>query len=635
MAGSSAVPTIAGNEDLYRLLVEASPLPTWITDETTGRFLLVNTAALHAYGYTRDEFLAMSIDVLRKDGRLSDVELRSTRVSIGDVSAVVTHVLDQDHHQRRVEHALVESEQLHRELIENASDVITVIDQAGTMTYCSASVERLLGHSPSDIVGQQVVTFVHPDDHQIVLDSILHHRANPGVRHSSEIRFRHADGSWRRFEAVGAATVPNPGALRIVVNARDVTDRRDAEEHQRALARALAAAHQAAEAATVAKSEFLATMSHEIRTPLNAVLGLTEHLLDTTLSAEQRRHLQMVHDAGDVLLILVNDILDLSKIEADRIVLEAMPLALSWVAHGAVALFTPQAEARGLSLRVEIGPDVPGFVRGDPTRIRQVLTNLISNAVKFTEHGEIVVGVTTTAVSGTTAGVRVSVRDTGVGIPADKLDSLFTAFQQLDNSTTRTHGGSGLGLTISRRLVRLMGGELSVTSELGKGSDFSFSLTLPIEVRGARGAEASSGPTPTADAVAPAAAEQMAPLRILLAEDNPVNQQVALAILRKRGHHLTVVDDGQQALDAAALGGYDIILMDIHMPNLDGIAATAAIRQLSQGASVPIVAVTADASPAERERCLAAGMDDFLTKPYTAKALYSIAEATVARRRTT
>jgi signal transduction histidine kinase/CheY-like chemotaxis protein len=383
--------------------------------------------------------------------------------------------------------------------------------------------------------------------------------------------------------------------------------------------RRLSAAQAQAEAANAAKSAFLATMSHEIRTPLNGVLGMAQAMAGETLTQRQQERLSVIRQSGESLLAILNDILDLSKIEAGKLELEIVDFDLSELARGAYSAFTAIANKKGLSFALDTREAV-GRYRGDPSRIRQVLYNLISNALKFTEVGE--VRVTALYKYGT---LSLTVEDTGPGIAPDSLPKLFGKFDQLDSSTTRRFGGTGLGLAICRELAQLMGGQMTVTSELGRGS--TFTLLIPLERIGDE----------QAPAPAPPVEEEAAPLalRVLAAEDNAVNQLVLKTLLHQLGVDPHIVEDGKAALEAWETGEWDVILMDVQMPEMDGVAATAAIRAreaVTGRARTPIIALTANAMSHQVQGYEAAGMDGFVPKPIQIATLYGALQSALDER---
>ncbi|MFC0239894.1 hybrid sensor histidine kinase/response regulator [Rhodopseudomonas telluris] len=370
---------------------------------------------------------------------------------------------------------------------------------------------------------------------------------------------------------------------------------------------------EAAEAASAAKSSFLAMMSHEIRTPMNAVLGLASNLLDTRLDAEQRQAVIGIHDAGDSLLEILDDILDFSKLEAGRLSLELIPFSPRKIVEHPLYVIGPRAAAKGLTIRTELSEELPEALMGDPGRIRQVMLNLISNAVKFTPSGTIVVAAECLANDGTSARIQWTVSDTGIGIDPEKIESLFSDFVQADSSIRRRFGGSGLGLAISRRLVEQMGGKISVTSTPGQGSTFRFALTFPV-----------TADMPPSEEDHQAQYQQLSariaaggrPLRLLIVDDNPTNRAVAVGMLNEFAIQSNTACDGTEAITAATNFNYDVILMDMRMPEMDGLEATRAIRAKGGAlATVPIIAFTANAFGEDKEACREAGMTDYIAKP--------------------
>lgn len=377
----------------------------------------------------------------------------------------------------------------------------------------------------------------------------------------------------------------------------------------------------AAETANAAKSTFVAMMSHEIRTPMNAVLGLATTLLETDLSVEQREFVRTIHDAGDNLLEILNDILDFSKLESGKLSLEHIPFLPEAMARNAVNIIGPRAAAKTLTVRVIEGPDLPSAVVGDAGRIRQIILNLVSNAVKFTARGEIVISTRCVWSHNGHARIEWAIEDTGIGIAAEKVGLLFSDFFQADNSISRRFGGSGLGLVICKRLVDLMGGEINVASMPQKGSTFSFALTLPVTEGIARDTDEQAGEERLSAMIRGLGR----PLRVLIVDDDPTNRLVAVSMLKAFDIQTNTACDGSEAVTAASHFNYDLILMDVRMPEMDGLEATRAIRARGgRLTSVPIVALTANAFPEDINACKDAGMNDIIVKPTRKKALIEI-----------
>jgi signal transduction histidine kinase len=424
------------------------------------------------------------------------------------------------------------------------------------------------------------------------------------------------DPDWHHF---GLALVEATlfGGLVLFVRIRGYRNIQTLRMRDQVLAQHLREANESALIAVRAKSEFLANMSHEIRTPMTAMLGMTELLQLSNLDAQQREFTTTIERSGNTLLQLVNDILDFSKIEAGQVALEEVGFDLPHLLQEIQELFALKAQQRGLALLVECESPLASRYRGDPTRITQVLVNLVGNALKFTHQGHVKIGVRSKPLDDEQAYVEIAVEDTGIGLPADQLTRVFEAFTQADASTTRKYGGTGLGLAISSRLARLMGGDISVRSEPGKGSTFTLSLILRV----ALGRATMPAPALALDAVKYQA-------RILLVEDNDDNQNLARELLSRMGCEVEIVGDGKQALARLEEASFDLVLMDCHMPRMNGYDATREIRrrEAGNGKHTTIVALSASVLPEERARCMEVGMDDYVAKPFSGKDLQQVLE---------
>ena len=470
---------------------------------------------------------------------------------------------------------------------------------------------------------------VHPDDWPVIEASLLPHLRGETDSYRCEHRLRHRDGHWVWVLDAGQVVERDAQghAVRALGIHLDISDRRQAldaleasrrelearvQERTQALARATAEAH----AANEAKSAFLANISHEIRTPMNAIVGLTRLLARSAHDAEEAGRIARIEVAAEHLMTLIGDVLDLSKIEAGRMTLEQLPLDLPALLEDALGLFALPAQAKGIALRLHTA-GVPEGLLGDPTRLRQAVLNLVGNAVKFTERGAVVLDVRVLDETADAVRLRFEVTDTGPGISAEVAQRLFGAFEQGDASTARRHGGTGLGLAITRRLAEMMGGEVGLTSEPGCGSTFWFTARL---ARDPQPAVHDPAPAPPCPSAADRVRRLYAGRQVLLVEDNPVNQEIALAVLAQGGLDVRVADDGASALQLAQAGPVDVVLMDLHLPDMDGFEITRRLRQA--GVTAPVLAVTASALPLERSQCIAAGMVDFVTKPLDPEALH-------------
>lgn len=627
----------------YQTILQTTQDGFWIID-VLGCFLEVNDAYCRLIGYSREELLAMRIADIeanetpaevqahiqalmslgsayfetrhrRRDGKIIDIEVSTTYLAHCQSKFLV--FLRDITERKQVEAAL----QLSNERFNLAADAARIgvwdYDLTQDRLEWSKSMYRLYQLDPttSPISYAHWLQCVLPADRERIqheLEQIL----QSGAKLDSEFRIRWPTGEVRHLHALAQIQRNQQGtAQRIIGINLDISAAKQAEA-------AIIAAKEQAESANQAKSRFLANMSHEIRTPMNAILGLTQLVLDTDLAPLQRDNISKVYQSSKALLEILNDILDYSKIEADRLEIAHQRFSVATVIDHVTALFTPRIQQQGLSLRTQIAPDLPDAVIGDALRLTQVLNNLMDNAIKFTEQGEIMLQAQLSTQH--THGYRLEfhVHDSGIGLSEQQQAGLFQPFSQVDGSITRHYGGTGLGLAICRRLVELMGGEINVSSTPGAGTTFWFSVQV-------------GRPTPTqlkATAAKPfsslaelkSRAGPLAGRHILLAEDNSANQQIITELLAKFGSRVLTADNGQEAVEFAMQQSFDIILLDLSMPAMGGIEAARRILAALGQAAPPIVALTAAVLPQDRERCRQVGMADFLAKPIDTQTLVDV-----------
>jgi PAS domain S-box-containing protein len=506
-------------------------------------------------------------------------------------------------------------------IVESSEDAIIGFTLEGTITSWNSGAERIFGYSAAEIIGKPHSTLVPADRRHHTEEIWSRIQRGEHLKPVETVRIR-KDGRiidvW-----VSVSPVRDDTGQLIGVSAidREISDRKQMEKELRQ-------AKKAAEAANQAKSEFLANVSHEMRTPLSAIVGMTDLTLKTPLTDKQREYLQVVGESSASLLAVIEDILDFSKIEAGKLDFHPAPFPLRKRVESALKVLRTRAQTKGLDLVCDVHPDVPDGLVGDENRLRQVLVNLVANAVKFTARGGVVVRIEKARASDGEVCLHFCVVDTGIGIPADKLTTIFLPFEQADNSTTRRYGGTGLGLTICNRLVEMMGGRMWVESDVGQGSTFHFTArfqpagdaqplrySAAVEIAARDGtSEAYHETTRPGECSAQKAARS---LRVLLAEDNPANQKLMVSLLEERGHSVVVVNTGMEALSVLKSKAFDVAVMDIQMPEMSGFEAVAQIREKEKttGEHLPIIALTAHAMRGDRERFLEAGMDGYLAKP--------------------
>ena len=562
---------------------------------------------LHHERYGDTEAPELAIRIVRPDGEVRHVLARNSVEydENGEIRARYGTLIDVTDI-KLAEAAARESEQRYRFLADNVPDMISRTSLMGKVFYVSPACARVFGYTPDEMAVQIAIDMVHPDDLERVMERINFLIDSRGKQLPEPLvyRARHKDGHWIWIEAKPTLIFDDEGKpIEFIDIVRDVSQTKKFEAE-------LQDARQRAEAAAAAKAAFLANMSHELRTPLTSIIGFS-HLMGERrdLPVEARQYAKRISDASETLLAIINDVLDFSKLDAGHVRLELAPFSVHKMVDEATGLISLQAEARGLTVANDFDATVPEPLLGDVARLRQVLINFLSNAVKFTQRGGITVTTDYRAVK-KDGFLRIGVRDTGPGIPAESVPLLFERFSQAEVSINRTHGGTGLGLAISKGIIDLMGGTIGVESAPGEGSTFWFEIPV---------ARATAALTPQRADAAPQAA---APLRILLVDDTHVNRELVKVMLDPLGYEIAEAPGGAEGIAAAETAPFDLILMDVRMPRIDGLEATRAIRSgTGPNRTTPILALTADIDPSAGHACREAGMDDVIAKPIVPAAL--------------
>ncbi|MHB1033345.1 MAG: PAS domain-containing hybrid sensor histidine kinase/response regulator [Pirellulales bacterium] len=615
--------------------------------ESSGRDL---AALLHDVCAHPDRFEANENENIRRDG--SRAWIAWTNKLLRDETGHVAEILcigNDVSRRKQAEQALRESEEMFRAITTSAQDAVIIHDQDATITYWNDAATTIFGYTPGEAVGRHLPTFLIPERFHPQFFEIVGRLRKSGrdIEGGSMLEVTVVRKGGEGFPAeISLASVMFRGKWRGIGIVRDITERKRAEQRLRDQTIALRSAnqrlvelHEAAQAASRAKSEFLANMSHEIRTPMTAILGFAENLRAMDLSeSEKRNAIDTICRNGEHLLQLINDILDLSKIEADKLAIQRVACSVFQIIADVRLMMQNRAGAKGLLLDVQYEGPLPETIHSDPGRLRQILANLVGNAVKFTETGGVRI-LARMAAQDAEPMLQIDVTDTGIGMTGQQIKRVFNSFTQADESTNRRFGGTGLGLAISRRLANLLGGDITVASELGEGSTFTVTIpTGPLAGVAVVDRPQADLAAPKETVTEPAAFVEAVDLdcRVLLAEDGLDNQRLISFILRKAGARVILAENGKIACDriaAAAKSGesFDAVLMDMQMPVLDGYEATRRLRAL--GYRGPIIALTAHAMVGDREKCLEVGCDDYLSKPIDRERLLMVLADRVRRQR--
>lgn len=626
---------LKASEERFRLLAARAPVGIFQTD-AHGRCTYLNQRWLETAGLTEEQALGDGwFNAIHYEDRSSvakewmqavtenrefSVEFRFLHTKTGEVRWVTSNAIHflSEHGDimgfigttnditelKEAQQKLIESEKLYRLISTNSKDLISLyhtLEGEPHRSYISPSVREILGYEPEEIIGRSSIELVHPDDRPKIMEE-TYPKTLRGEPATVEYRIRRKDGTMIWLEAISHPFFNEKGEMiGFQTSARDITRRKEFEA-------ALQEAKEKAEDATRAKSQFLSMMSHEIRTPMNAIIGLTNLMLQEKPRADQVESLKLLKFSGDNLLTIINDILDFSKIEAGKIVLEKIDFDLEFLVSNTKQMLDQRARDKGIDLLLKYDEHLPRIVKGDQVRIGQILTNLLGNAIKFTERGYVELSVFYKGTEDNKYKIRFDVKDTGIGIEADKLNIIFESFSQARSDTTRKFGGTGLGLSITKRMLNLMGADIEVDSKAGFGSTFGFTLML----------EEGNPDAVVRTDILEHRADFRIDAKVLLVEDNRVNQIVAANFLKKWGIEVDIANNGKEAVDMIRSKSYQLVLMDLQMPEMDGYEASKKIRSLPDPyfKTIPIIALTASAMVDIKDKVIEIGMSDFLTKPF-------------------